>query len=89
MPVNLETIAGCGLSYDGKAGAPALQTVLEQILADPDAAQNYRDQAAAHAAEAYSWEAVTDQYERMCYELSKHELPERLWQVESKVKPPT
>jgi glycosyltransferase involved in cell wall biosynthesis len=87
-PVNLETIAGTGLWYSGADGADGLAPVLESILADPDRAERYRQRAAAFAATAYSWEAVTDQYEKMCYELCGFEAPARLADVESKVNPP-
>lgn len=84
-PVNLETIAGCGLWYDGSRGAAALRPVLADILADPERAERYRQRAAAHAADAYAWDAVTDQYEKMCYELCDIAVPARLAEVESKV----
>lgn len=85
-PVNLETLADNGLSYDGSVGAAALQPVLQHVLDHPDQAEQWGRHAAAHAARAYSWEAVTDQYERMCYELASLPLPARLAQVESKVR---
>ncbi len=84
-PVNLQTIDGNGLSYDGARGAEALRDVLEGALHGPGEADAYRRKAAEHAAEVYSWEAVTDQYEKMCYELTGRPAPDRLKNVESKV----
>ncbi len=84
-PVNLQTVEASGLNYEGERGAEALAEVLQGILQDPDEAQAYRDKATAHAAEVYSWEAVTDQYEKMCYELADLKVPDRLKDVESKV----
>ena len=84
-PVNLQTVEGSGLNYEGDRGAESLVEILDAILKDPDEAQAYRQKAAAHAARVYSWEAVTDQYEKMCYELVDREVPERLENVESKV----
>ncbi|GAB4191149.1 MAG: glycosyltransferase [Phycisphaeraceae bacterium] len=86
-PVNLQTIAGNGLAYEGERGADSLREILEGVLDDPQEAQAYRDKAAQHAATAYSWEAVTDQYEKMCYELCGLPVPARLAAVESKVEP--
>ena len=85
-PVNLETIAGSGLWYEGERGAEGLRPVLESILADPARAARYRRRAAAFAATAYSWDHVTDQYEKMCYELCRKDVPARLVAVESKVR---
>jgi len=87
-PVNLQTVDGSGFNYEGDRGAEALLEVLRGVLEDPDEAQAYREKAAAHAAEVYSWEAVTDQYEKMCYELAGIEVPQRLVAVESKVEQP-
>jgi glycosyltransferase involved in cell wall biosynthesis len=87
-PVNLQTIGGHGLSYEGAGGAEALRPVLERMLEKPDEAEACRTRAAEHAAEMYSWEAVTDQYEKMCYELVGRGVPDRLAGVESKVHVP-
>lgn len=84
-PVNLQTIDGRGLSYEGARGAEALREVLEGMINGPDEAEAYRNKAAEHAAEVYSWEAVTDQYEKLCYELTGRPVPNRLKNVESKV----
>jgi len=77
-PENLETIGGAGLAYDGRVGAESLREVLRALLADPEAVETYRQQAAARARASYSWEAVTDAYERLFYRLCKQPLPERL-----------
>ena len=87
-PVNLQTINHAGLHYEGDRAADALAEVLAGILENPDEAQTYRDKAAEHAAKVYSWQAVTDQYEKMCYQLADKPVPERLKDVESKVNQP-
>ena len=84
-PVNRQTINHAGLHYEGDLAADALADVLAGILDNPEEAQTYRDKAAAHAAHTYSWQAVTDQYEKMCYELAGMKAPDRLKDVESKV----
>lgn len=84
-PVNRQTIDGTGMSYEGARGAESLAEVLAGIIEGPDEAERYRHLAAEHAAKVYSWEAVTDQYEKMCYELTGKPVPQRLNAVESKV----
>ena len=70
-PENLETIGDAGLSYEGATGAASLRTVLERLLKDPEMVQEYggraRDRVRAH----YSWESVTDAYERLFHELMR------------------
>lgn len=67
---NLEALGEAGLSYDGQAGAAALARVLQQALDDPALAAELREHARARAQALYSWESVTDAYERLCYELT-------------------
>jgi glycosyltransferase involved in cell wall biosynthesis len=68
-PENRETIGDAGLVYDGKVGADSLRAVLQQLLDDPDLVAAYRQRAAARAAEKFSWEAVTDAYEALFYDV--------------------
>lgn len=77
-PENLETIGDAGLAYDGKAGAVHLRQVLEGLLNSPDRISRYREKAARRAQDCYSWEAVTDEYERLILQLCKMDLPARL-----------
>jgi glycosyltransferase involved in cell wall biosynthesis len=65
---NLETVGGAGVSYRGADGADGLRRALEGLLADPAAMERYRAAAAARA-RLYSWDAVTDAYERLAEEL--------------------
>lgn len=68
-PENLETIADAGFSYDGAMGASSLRSVLEGLLKDPalvaDRARRGLDRVRRH----YTWDAVTDAYERLFREL--------------------
>lgn len=66
---NLEALGDAGLSYDGQTGAAALAHVLQQALDEPALAAELRDRARVRAQALYSWESVTDAYERLCYEL--------------------
>ena len=68
-PENLETIADAGFGYGGSASAASLRTVLEQLLKDPAIVQAYGRRARERALAHYSWESVTDSYERLFHEL--------------------
>jgi len=77
-PENLETVGRAGLGYDGRAGASALREVLAALIGDPERVAAYRRAAEERARSRYSWESVTDDYERLFYELLRRPLPERL-----------
>ncbi len=68
-PENLEVIGDAGLAYDGKLGAAGLRPVLQRLLEDPDLVERYRRKAAARAAKLFSWDAVTDAYEALFYDV--------------------
>lgn len=61
---NVETVGDAGLTFSGGAGVPALTAALERCFDDPDLVAEYRRRAAKRA-RRYSWDAVTDQYERL------------------------
>lgn len=77
-PENLETIGDAGFAYKGKSGADSLQKVLQQLLADTELVQEYRLLAQQRANNTYTWEAVTDGYERLFFKALQQPLPERL-----------
>lgn len=77
-PENLETIGEAGFSYDGRLGAESLQCVLEELLAQPARVEEYARRALERARTTYSWETVTDAYERLFCQLCGQALPERL-----------
>jgi glycosyltransferase involved in cell wall biosynthesis len=68
-PENLETIGDAGFSYHGEMGAAGLRAVLERLLKDPvlvtEQGQRGLDRVRAH----YSWDTVTDAYERLFQDL--------------------
>jgi glycosyltransferase involved in cell wall biosynthesis len=70
-PENLETIGDAGFSYDGKVGFGDLRDVLDQLLSDPQLVQNYRFRAKERAQTHYTWESVTDAYEKLFCQLRK------------------
>ena len=64
-PENMETIGEAGFAYDGVAGAVDLHRVLEELLKAPDTLDAYRLKAQQRAQTVYSWETVTNAYERL------------------------
>jgi glycosyltransferase involved in cell wall biosynthesis len=68
---NLETIGDAGLSYDGKLGAVSLRRVLQRLLSEPDLVEEYRQRAYQRAQTHYTWDAVTNAYEQLFYELQR------------------
>jgi glycosyltransferase involved in cell wall biosynthesis len=66
---NLETIGDAGLAYNGRSGADSLRQVLQRLLLAPDLVAEYRQRARVRAQTHYSWEGVTDAYERMFQQL--------------------
>lgn len=77
-PENLETIGDAGFAYDGKVGAESLRNVLQHLLTNQDLVQEYRKRARQYAQAHYSWNEVTDAYERLFYQVCGRDLPDRL-----------
>jgi glycosyltransferase involved in cell wall biosynthesis len=65
IPENLETVGDAGFAYDGEAGADGLRDVLERLLSEPQTVAEYRRRARERARAHYSWDAVTDAYEKL------------------------
>jgi glycosyltransferase involved in cell wall biosynthesis len=61
---NAETVGDAGIYFSGRAGVDDLVKQLDMLLADPELVAEYRSRALERARQ-YSWEAVTDQYERL------------------------
>ena len=74
----METIGDAGFIYDGMVGAESLRQVLQTLLSQPEMMEEYRQQAKQRVQTCYTWEAVTDAYERLFYQLCDKPLPERL-----------
>ncbi len=75
---NLETIGDAGFVYGGALGADALHPVLANLLANLNLVIEYGMLARQRAQTTYSWETVTDSYERLCYQLIGQPLPRHL-----------
>src|SRR5581483_4126221 len=65
---NAETVGDAGVYFSGRQGVDDLTAQLDRLLADPELVAQYRVRARQRA-ESYSWEAVTDQYERLLTEV--------------------
>jgi glycosyltransferase involved in cell wall biosynthesis len=65
-PENREVLADCGLFFDD---AEMLRRRIEETLTDPALVENKRSQARTRAQARYSWDAVTDAYEKLFREL--------------------
>ena len=63
-PPNAETVRDAGIYFSGRTGVDDLTAQLDRLLNDPELVAKYRKRALRRARK-YSWEAVTDQYERM------------------------
>jgi glycosyltransferase involved in cell wall biosynthesis len=61
---NVETVGDAGLTFSGSEGVPSLTRMLEKILAEPAVVEEYRGRARERA-KRYSWDSVTDEYERL------------------------
>jgi glycosyltransferase involved in cell wall biosynthesis len=61
---NVETVGDAGIYFSGRLGVPHLVAQLDRLLDDPKLVEEYRGRALTRA-RMYSWDAVTDQYERL------------------------
>ncbi len=68
---NLEVVGDAGVSYRGAGGAQALRLVLQELLGDPGRMDALRATAAARAKALFSWDAVTDAYEKLAESLTR------------------
>ena len=67
-PENLETIGDAGFSYDGKIGAEDLLKVLKIVLSRKEILNDYRSHAKTRAKLKFSWDIVTDEYEKLFFD---------------------
>jgi glycosyltransferase involved in cell wall biosynthesis len=74
---NAETVGDAGIYFSGRVGVDDLTVQLARLLDDPELVAEYR-QRALRRAQQYSWEAVTDQYERLLTTVCEARGPGRL-----------
>jgi glycosyltransferase involved in cell wall biosynthesis len=67
-PPNVETVGDAGIYFSGHGGVDDLFRKLERLLGDPALVESYRERALRRARD-YSWETITDEYERMLTEV--------------------
>ena len=79
-PENLETIGtdNAGLAYDGQVGASSLKAVLERLIDNPNTVASYCKKSYNYAKVHYSWDSVTDEYERLFYRVLRTPFPKHL-----------
>jgi glycosyltransferase involved in cell wall biosynthesis len=77
-PENLETIGDAGFYYDGKVGWESLLQVLTELMREPALVDAYGIRARERVHQYYTWDAVTDAYERLFFEIRGESMPERL-----------
>jgi glycosyltransferase involved in cell wall biosynthesis len=63
-PPNAETVGNAGIYFSGRRGVEDLTAQLQRLLNEPELVERYRARALRRSRQ-YSWDAVTDQYERM------------------------
>ena len=76
-PPNVETVGDAGLYFSGRGGVEALSEQLGRLLDEPETVDEYRSRARERA-KRYSWEAVTDEYERLLLAVRRAHDPGRL-----------
>jgi glycosyltransferase involved in cell wall biosynthesis len=67
-PPNVETVGGAGMYFSRRVGVDDLARQLERLVKDERLVERYRGLALRRARE-YSWETITDQYERLLHEV--------------------
>jgi glycosyltransferase involved in cell wall biosynthesis len=67
-PPNVETVGDAGAYFSRRRGVEDLAAQLERLLSDPRLVDGYRARAIRRA-KGFSWETITDEYERMLEEV--------------------
>jgi len=67
-PANLETIGNAGLFYEGNKEHIDLAEKLEHLIENPHTVEKYKKLAVERIKKFYSWESVTDKYEKLINE---------------------
>ena len=68
-PENMEVVGDTGFPYDGNVGADSLRRVLRELIADPEVVERAGRTAQERALNLYSWETITDAFERLFSDL--------------------
>jgi glycosyltransferase involved in cell wall biosynthesis len=73
---NAETVGDAGLYFSGASGVDDLHIQLQRLFDEPELVAEFRGRALKRATE-YSWDAVTDQYERLLESVSERRVSRR------------
>jgi glycosyltransferase involved in cell wall biosynthesis len=65
-PENREVVGDSGLFF---SSAAELSKLIQQVVDDPQLVESYREMAQARIVKLYSWDAITDQYEKLFRDL--------------------
>ena len=76
-PPNAETVGDAGIYFSGRGGVASLSEQLARLLDEEQLVVRYRERARQRARQ-YSWETVTDQYERLLTAVYDARRPGRL-----------
>lgn len=68
-PENLETISNAGFSYKGSKGSESLRQNLQDLIDNSALVNEFKIKAKQRAKLCYSWESVTDEYEKLFKEV--------------------
>lgn len=68
---NMETVGDAGIGYAGSEGAATLARVLQELIDNPEMAEEYRCRAKERVRQHFTWDVVTDEYEQLFKELTK------------------
>lgn len=77
IPENRETIGDAGITFK-KNDANDLALKLQALVESPAEVKEYKLRAVNRVLTHYSWDVITDEYERLFCKLSKTRLPDRL-----------
>jgi glycosyltransferase involved in cell wall biosynthesis len=77
IPENRETIGDAGLTF--RCGDNRdLASRLQELVDHPDTVRRFKELARDRVAQYYDWDKITDEYERLFYQLLNRPLPPRL-----------
>jgi len=62
---NCEVIGDAGYVFDRDDPVASLREQLSMLLSKPDIVKEYRNRSQQRVREAYSWEVVTDKYQKL------------------------
>jgi glycosyltransferase involved in cell wall biosynthesis len=77
IPENCETIGDAGLTFR-RNDKRDLAARLQELIDHPDTVRRFKELARDRVAKHYDWDRITDEYERLFYQLLQRPLPSHL-----------